>query len=208
MYISVAPNIYILEEINASDQNLSCNLDRSRLDCDGRQCIICFEVPKRPVGCIHCRQMIGCEACILKWRRTTNISRLNRFDFSYFLSHAWKFSSLLCVVALIMTSVQGLHHSPEVLVQRIIGVVRFVDSSGKTLPKLLRGKNYFVEIGSHKSTHSVKSVHSALFICCIICGSFLVFHLSFSVCVLPPPSPGYVLPVLPITYATFFSLLV
>ncbi|VDD89321.1 unnamed protein product [Enterobius vermicularis] len=78
VYISVAPNIYILEEINASDQNLSCNLDRSRLDCDGRQCIICFEVPKRPVGCIHCRQMIGCEACILKWRRTTNISRLNR----------------------------------------------------------------------------------------------------------------------------------
>lgn len=52
--------------------------DKSSVECDEQQCIICFEEPNQPVGCIHCRQMIGCRKCILKWRRTTNISSLNR----------------------------------------------------------------------------------------------------------------------------------
>lgn len=42
-------------------------------------CVICYEDdPKMPVGCLHCRQLIGCKKCIKKWFRTTNISTLNR----------------------------------------------------------------------------------------------------------------------------------
>lgn len=45
----------------------------------GQHCIICLEEqPSDPVGCIHCRQLLGCYGCIMKWRSTTNISELNR----------------------------------------------------------------------------------------------------------------------------------
>ncbi|VDK59497.1 unnamed protein product [Anisakis simplex] len=45
----------------------------------GEHCVICYEeAPDEPVGCLRCRQLIGCRRCILKWRRTNNISELNR----------------------------------------------------------------------------------------------------------------------------------
>lgn len=41
------------------------------------ECVICFETPIRPMGCLRCRQLIGCHACVLKWRKT-NINSFNR----------------------------------------------------------------------------------------------------------------------------------
>ncbi|KAI1721817.1 hypothetical protein Ddc_08287 [Ditylenchus destructor] len=42
-------------------------------------CTICMEDEvQKPVGCLYCRQLIGCERCVKKWFRTNNISNLNR----------------------------------------------------------------------------------------------------------------------------------
>uniref|UniRef100_A0A0M3ICJ7 RING-type domain-containing protein n=1 Tax=Ascaris lumbricoides TaxID=6252 RepID=A0A0M3ICJ7_ASCLU len=45
----------------------------------GQHCVICYEEqPDEPMGCLSCRQLIGCRKCVMKWRRTNNISELNR----------------------------------------------------------------------------------------------------------------------------------
>uniref|UniRef100_A0A915D8H0 RING-type domain-containing protein n=1 Tax=Ditylenchus dipsaci TaxID=166011 RepID=A0A915D8H0_9BILA len=44
-------------------------------------CTICMEdLALKPVGCLYCRQLIGCEKCVRKWFRTNNISHLNRYS--------------------------------------------------------------------------------------------------------------------------------
>lgn len=45
------------------------------------QCIICAE-PKaiNPVKAICCGQFLGCQSCVKRWFRTTNISDLNLYS--------------------------------------------------------------------------------------------------------------------------------
>uniref|UniRef100_A0A0M3IKI9 RING-type domain-containing protein n=1 Tax=Ascaris lumbricoides TaxID=6252 RepID=A0A0M3IKI9_ASCLU len=46
------------------------------------KCIICFNDPAiDPVGCLQCKQLIGCRRCLLQWRYCTDAdSVLSRMD--------------------------------------------------------------------------------------------------------------------------------
>ncbi|VDD92506.1 unnamed protein product [Enterobius vermicularis] len=47
-------------------------------DDDSRQCIICFEKPTDPVGCVRCQQLIGCRHCVERWRGISQTSDYGR----------------------------------------------------------------------------------------------------------------------------------
>uniref|UniRef100_A0A0M3HF94 Secreted protein n=1 Tax=Ascaris lumbricoides TaxID=6252 RepID=A0A0M3HF94_ASCLU len=49
----------------------------------GQHCMICYEEqPDEPMGCLNCRQLIGCRKCVMEWRRTNNISE-SAFELSF-----------------------------------------------------------------------------------------------------------------------------
>uniref|UniRef100_A0A0M3IZ36 RING-type domain-containing protein n=1 Tax=Anisakis simplex TaxID=6269 RepID=A0A0M3IZ36_ANISI len=41
----------------------------------GQSCVICFiQPPEEPVGCVQCRQIIGCRRCVIEWNNSCNRS--------------------------------------------------------------------------------------------------------------------------------------
>uniref|UniRef100_A0A0N5ABG7 RING-type domain-containing protein n=1 Tax=Syphacia muris TaxID=451379 RepID=A0A0N5ABG7_9BILA len=64
--------------LNSNSNNLLNTRCKESDEDDAMQCIICFEKPVDAVGCIYCQQLLGCKKCVMKWRQTSNISKLNR----------------------------------------------------------------------------------------------------------------------------------
>uniref|UniRef100_A0A0N4ZIK6 RING-type domain-containing protein n=1 Tax=Parastrongyloides trichosuri TaxID=131310 RepID=A0A0N4ZIK6_PARTI len=54
---------------NSNDTKIILNLS----DLPTTNCLICTEEAKKPVGCLHCLQFLGCKNCVKKWEKTTNL---------------------------------------------------------------------------------------------------------------------------------------